>query len=60
MTSLIHGTRTTLGGVAGPVHAALNRLVRSWPRLCENSGVENKTCMRVLWFVVFPAIIPNN
>ncbi len=29
------------------------------PRLCENSGVENKTCMRVLWFVVFRADCPQ-
>ncbi len=34
--------------------------VRFVPRPCENSGVENQTCMRVLWFVIFLAIIPNN
>ena len=27
-------------------------IVRSWPSLCENSWLENKTCMRSLWLAV--------
>jgi len=38
----------------------LSSNVAFWPRVCENSGVENETCMRLLWSVIFPAIIPNN
>ena len=30
------------------------------PRPCENSRRKNQTCVRVLWFVVFRAIAPNN
>jgi integrase len=30
------------------------------PRPCENSRRKNRTCVRVLWFVVFRAIAPNN